>query len=265
MSDAQTEAYRASTGTVAAAAATLAAARLEQIVTDPRDWLAFFPAYIEDIMPALMAAGARTAALAGTDYRATRRAEGIRGDFAFRPVLPEPAALTASLFATGGQALQGIEKHDMAPGVALKKARIDIQGSVVRHTMNAARNSTIANAARDREAIGALYVTKGDEKVCYWCAMLASRGPVFGDDSYDDADKLFTGTGTAKSHDHCRCVLKTVYREQSPLLDEYHRLEAEWRDVNWAPNWRELDPSVAHIRNSGKAALLAWRRHWEKR
>ena len=40
----------------------------------------------------------------------------------------EPAALTASLFATGGQALQGIEKHDLAPGIALKKAKIAVQG-----------------------------------------------------------------------------------------------------------------------------------------
>lgn len=264
MSDPQTEAYRTSTATISAAAAALAVARLEQMV-NPADWLRFFPAYVESIMPALLAAGARTAGLAGSDYRLTRRLEGVRGDFDFLPVLPEAAAIRASLFATGGQALQGIEKRDLAPGLAMKKAKIAVQGSVIRHTMNAARNSTITNAARDREAIGALYVTRGDEQVCYWCAMLASRGPVFGVDSYDDADKLFTGTGTAKSHDHCRCVLKTVYREKSPLLDEANRLEAQWRDVNWAENWRDLDPAVPHIRNSGKAALRAWRRHWENR
>lgn len=265
MPDPQTEAYRGSTSAVAGATAALVAARMEALVVDPRDWVRLFPGFVEDVLPALVASSARIAALAGSDYRATRRAEGIRGDFTFRPVLPDPAMLRRSLFATGGEALQGIDRHQTPPGVALKKAKIAVQGSAIRHTMNAGRNSTIANAAEDREAIGALYVTRGDSKVCYWCAMLASRGPVFGRDSYDDADRLFVGTGTAKSHDHCRCILKVVYREKSPVLTEANRLEAEWRDVNWAPNWRDLDPSVPHVRNSGQKALLAWRRHWENR
>src|SRR5690606_27489371 len=127
----------------------------------------------------------------------------------------------------------------------------------IRYSTNAARNSTIAATKRDPEAIGCVYVTAGDDRVCFWCAMLASRGPVFKGYSFDDSDDRFEGPGTAKCHDHCRCILVPIKSLDSQRIDASKELWERWKAVNHDENGRIL--------NSGKAALLAWRRHWEGR
>lgn len=257
--DPQTEAYRMASVTVAGVAALYAAQALQAV--DLTRLLPSFEEFLDTVTGPTTAAAVRLTSLARQDFFATREGAGLTSPRpAWQAQQLSPAALRRSLYATVGQTLQGIERHQVAAGAAMKRARIEAQGVVIRQTMNVARNSTIATAKIDPDAIGALYVTKDDDKVCSWCLMLASRGPVFGDDSYEDADRLFTGTGTAKSHDACRCVLKAVYAGGSPLLDRAHELEAAWRDVNWAPGWR-ANPTQPMIRNSGKKALNAWRRH----
>ena len=257
--DPQTEAYRRSSVAMAGAAAIYASHAMSTI--DLARLLPSLEEYVDLVLRTSTAASERVIGLARTDFYATRLAAGIREDapdWQARPLLDE--ALRRSLYATVGQTLQGIERHGTPAGAAMKRARIQAQGVVTRQVMNAGRNSTIATTERDPRALGAVYVTREDANVCSWCLMLASRGPVFGSDSFKDADRLFTGTGTAKSHDACRCVLKTVYSTGSPLLDRAHELEKEWRDVNWSEGWRE-NPREATIRNSGKKALNAWRRH----
>lgn len=258
MSDQQTEAYRRSTIALTSAATLYAIQQLQQA----QDIDTFF----DSILGVVNRASAGVVNLARNDFYATRRAAGVRGpDPTWQPRPLQPEALRASLYATAGQTLQRVEKFDLPLGGALKRAQTQVAGVVTRQVMNSARNSTIATTKQDREAIGALYITRGDDKVCYWCGMLASRGPVFGSDSFVDSDAQFVGTGTAKSHDHCRCVVKVVYSEDTPLLDESHRLEELWRDINWAEGWRDMDRTVPHIRNRGKTALNEWRRVWEGR
>jgi ribosomal protein S11 len=53
----------------------------------------------------------------------------------------------------------------------------------------------------DDQVIGWIRVTSG--KACSWCAMLSSRGPVYGS----------ARTGFA-SHDHCNCSIEPVYRAE---------------------------------------------------
>lgn len=251
MIDPQTEAYRQTSITLSAAAALYASQAIAAV-----DTARLIPS-LEEIISAILgpssAAADRVISLARGDYYATRRAAGVTGtapEWVDQRLSRE--ALRRSLYATVGETLQGIERFDVAPAAALKRARVQAGGVVTRQVMNAGRNSTIATAQGDARVIGCLYVTREDANVCYWCLMLASRGPVFGSESYEDADRLFTGVGTAKSHDSCRCVVKPVYSTGSPLLDRSHELEKAWRAVNW---------ENGQVKNSGKAALKAWRRH----
>ena len=251
MADPQTEAYRQASIALTSAAALYASQAISTV-----EVARLLPS-LEEIVAAIFgpvsAASDRVVALARQDYYATRRAAGISGQvppWVTRDLSRD--ALRASLFATAGQTLQGIDRFDVAPAAALKRARIQAAGVVTRQVMNAGRNSTIATAQRDDRALGSLYVTREDADVCSWCLMLASRGPVFGSDSFTDADRLFVGRGTAKSHDHCRCIVKAVFASGSPLLERSHELEKAWREVNWEDG---------RIKNHGKDALNAWRRH----
>lgn len=101
-----------------------------------------------------------------------------------------------------------------------------ITGSVMRHAQNGGRQTLYDNILEDPVALGYIRVTRTNP--CYFCAMLASRGIVFGVDSFDESDPRFTGTGNAKVHDSCFCSLKPVYVTDDPLLVDVANFEALW-------------------------------------
>lgn len=88
-----------------------------------------------------------------------------------------------------------------------------VAATVVRHAQNGGRQSIIDAADGDALALGYVRVTKA--KPCFFCAMLASRGLVFAEDSFDDSDPRFTGDGNAKVHDECGCTMKPVYNRKT--------------------------------------------------
>jgi hypothetical protein len=101
-----------------------------------------------------------------------------------------------------------------------------VGGAVARHVQNGGRQTLYDNILEDPVALGYIRVTKQDP--CYFCAMLASRGIVYGEDSFDLADPRFTGSGNAKVHDSCACSLKPVYDSQDPMLVDVANFEALW-------------------------------------
>jgi hypothetical protein len=101
-----------------------------------------------------------------------------------------------------------------------------IAGSVARHAQNGGRQTLYDNILEDPVALGYIRVTKTDP--CFFCAMLASRGIVYGEDSFDFSDPRFTGSGNAKVHDSCACSLKPVYDTQDPMLVDVANFEALW-------------------------------------
>lgn len=103
-----------------------------------------------------------------------------------------------------------------------------ISSATMRHVQNGGRQ-TIADATKeDRLALGYVRVTKA--KPCFFCAMLASRGVVFADDSFADSDPRFVGNGTAKVHDHCECALKAVYDKKTDKVVQQTELFSDmWK------------------------------------
>ena len=241
--DEQTRQLQSQMGRASASVGALAAALLP-VLFDPEDPLASLDQWASRVSTLTIRAGARTMALAQHDYMRTRVAT-VGTPIRWVPDPPVPERIKSSLLSTSGQTImQGLDTYE----VALKRARIQASGVAIRHSMNAARNSTIATVKTDPDVIGAVYLTRGDDDVCSWCMMLASRGPVFKEHSFWHSNELFRGEGTAKSHDFCRCVIRVVGSEDAPLL-------AQARDL-YENGW--LPATKGH---SGRNALNAWRRH----
>lgn len=93
-----------------------------------------------------------------------------------------------------------------------------------------------------RGAVG--YARVIDANPCPFCAMLASRGPVYRSNAFTDANALFTGDNAFKVHDGCECSLEPVYgRSGAKLPPGSEQLAQEWADVaagrpNPAAYWR---------------------------
>ncbi len=111
----------------------------------------------------------------------------------------------------------------------LTNLQTGVHGSVQRHVGNGGR-ATLRNIVeeQDRQALGYIRVTRA--KPCYFCAMLASRGPVYGDDSFDDSDPRFEGQGNVKVHDSCHCTIEPVYSSKTAWPGRGREFEGMWRD-----------------------------------
>jgi len=117
-----------------------------------------------------------------------------------------------------------------------------------RHVGNGAREQIQDSAKADRRALGWIRITGPNP--CYFCAMLASRGPVFSVDSFDDSDTLFDGAGHHKVHDSCACSMRQVYSRD--------RNEYPQRNIDLEFGWLSLKDELGY-----SPSLDEWRNHYE--
>jgi len=196
-------------------------------------------------------------------YQAFRKAEVQGGDGFELPAMTELnlQALETSLRVTGEVALKkriaGLPLGGDLPALtqqllvkqAIEETSVDISGAATRHVMNGGRDELSNMVADDREALGYIRVTDGDP--CYFCAMLASRGPVYDDLSFDESDPRFIGAGEHKVHDHCGCSTEPVFDRKTKWPGKARAAETAWVDLS-----REL----GHV-----PTILEFRRRWEGR
>lgn len=167
------------------------------------------------------------------------------------------ADATVSLTITGNY---GIKAQMPGPEDDLmQNARSNSAGAGVRHAMNGGRNAVNNVMRLDRRVIGYARVT--DVNPCYYCALLASRGAVYGKGSFTDANNRFTpnpdgpkglpaGWIPARTHDHCRCSLRPVYAKSQAMDDEAKFYRDQW-DANtrkWF--WLDNKQQVEHFRKT---------------
>jgi hypothetical protein len=109
---------------------------------------------------------------------------------------------------------------------AFESAGKTVSAAAVRHTLDGGRDLMREAAQEDRLAIGWARVTRDDP--CYFCAMLASRGPLYGEKVFTDSDAKFTGSGIAKVHDACQCTMEPAYSRSSEWPGRGRDFEALW-------------------------------------
>jgi hypothetical protein len=132
---------------------------------------------------------------------------------------------------------------------ALSKAGNSAVGAAVRHAGNGGREQIRETVKVDVRATGYARITAAAP--CYFCAMLASRGAIYKEDSFAASDARFEGPGNAKVHDSCQCGMRPVYTKN----------ESEWPEFNQAMHslWESGDME------GDMDTLLAWRRLYEGR
>jgi hypothetical protein len=177
-------------------------------------------------------------------YQSFRKLEASGGDGFSLPAMSELnlQALETSLRVTGEVSLKkkiavlplndGIPKltQQLLVKQAIQDTSVDISGAATRHVMNGGRDELQNLVADDREALGYIRVTDGDP--CYFCAMLASRGPVYDDLSFDESDPRFIGAGQHKVHDHCGCSTEPVFSRKTQWPGKARAAETAWIDLS---------------------------------
>lgn len=116
---------------------------------------------------------------------------------------------------------------------AIVTAERSVAGATLRHVQNGGRTTTYEGQLADQEASGYVRVTRG--KPCYFCVMLASRGVVYSEGSFDASDPRFTGEGNVKVHDSCQCSLQPIYRDSDPWIKKAREFEDMWREGSDGP------------------------------
>jgi hypothetical protein len=140
-----------------------------------------------------------SSAFAAAYYDSFRRAEQVAGAPTPRPALPvDPEHVATSMHVTGrvmtGKALLA----GQSPQAAMQTALVRTSGALTRHVLAGGRDTLVLSTLEDEQAVGWARVTSG--RCCAFCAMLASRGPVYGED-----------TSRFRAHDHCACTAEPSY------------------------------------------------------
>lgn len=171
-----------------------------------------------------------SAALARNYFTAYRVLERVPGTFDPElPADPPDDQLITSMIVTGPRALQAATDRAggaLAPTDARKIMESNARAAQ-RHVLNGARGVVDDILQRDPATSGYMRLTDGDP--CYFCAMLASRGPVYKDDSFDDSDPRFSGAGDQKVHDGCGCSLVPIYGSGQVALTQWKKYERLWQ------------------------------------
>lgn len=251
-----TEAARASQARRAAAIAALVSLYYRQkvAVKDPRS----VERWIDLMLPKILSEHDKQATAAARYGNRLRQLElGTTSDYSFQPTAAlNREQVERSLRIVGPERhlrkMQEIEESDLEP--TMKRAMINdarseavtaLAGSVARHVQDGARRTTYDNIAADPVCLGYIRITKTDP--CYFCAALASRGAVYGEDSFDESDPRFTtgkNGGNVKVHDSCGCALKPVYTDSDEFAVDAANFEALW--YQWSSGG---DPMYTFRRN----------------
>lgn len=186
-----------------------------------------------------------------TAYRVVER---VREPFVFDlpPDDINTEQVITSMIVTGPGALDraarklGVERVPNSAGIARKIMESNARAAQ-RHVTNGGREVVDDVLRRDPANSGYMRLTDGDP--CFFCAMLASRGPVYKEDSFEDSDPRFHGPGEQKVHDGCGCTLIPIYGSGAVALTQYKSYERLW--------------AASTRGSSGRGAVTAFRRAYE--
>lgn len=215
-----------------------------------------------------------SAALAARQYRADRVRAGVGAGFTPVPADPPPLEQIAQAVDWAVQPLWNSNVQAFALGqpeaeptetlpsssTAIADAKARLAAATERQVLNAGGTTITDNVLRDRKAKGYVRLTESDP--CWLCALLATRGMVYKEHSFDAANARFTapkiaGVGDqlpARAHDNCRCHLAPVFTAYEPTAQERQ----------WAQVYKDAKPDPADGPPS-KAKQIAFRRAFEGR
>lgn len=160
----------------------------------------------------------------------------------------DTADMRQTLLLAGPVRVKLLVKHGASPDSAQAGAAKKFSGIMRRQVLSGGRQLVDLTTRDDSKAIGWRRVTDGNP--CSFCAMLASRGPVYG--SQQRAEGI-AGSGL-RYHGHCGCTAEIVYGSWQPsaaeqrYIDEYEKAA---REANAAGLPRTQDTVLHRMRSNG--------------
>lgn len=150
--------------------------------------------------------------LAARYFRDFRAAEQVAGaSFPLLADVMDEEQIRASLRATGLAQTARAIRAGMTPEIAAEQGFVAAAGAAGRLALNGGRETVIESVRVDTEARRWMRVTDGDP--CFFCAMIASRGAVYTEQSV-----------RFEAHDHCGCVPEPFYDgSEMPTLNQQFR------------------------------------------
>lgn len=205
---------------------------------------ASWPAVRAALIPLVVRAREQSAALAGTAYADARRDAGVDGEFDPEgPLLLMRRRLEAALDVTGPVEFKRAIAAGRNPQQAMDAAAVRMVGSTQYLALEGGRSVMKQSIDRDEAATGYARVTDADP--CHWCAMLASRGPVYKSAKTAGDPRQ----GGNRYHDHCACQAWPAFTNDEPFIGIAEKLYDDWL--------------AATRGRGGKHAVNAFRRWWE--
>ncbi|MEU6725474.1 hypothetical protein ABZ917_17340 [Nonomuraea wenchangensis] len=211
------------------------------------------PQWIAAVIELLERFAGMSATLAADYYSEERDIARVRGAFVPTPgQIPDGKAEASLRWAT--KDLWIPEDDNPSPieerlAAAEKKA----EGGAQKIVADVGRDTITEALEEDDEALGWARVT--GPNTCAFCALLASRGPVYASEKTAgrDADKRFKGEGRYKFHDHCDCTVVPIFAGQ------------QWDPPAYVQEWERLYAESTGGAYGTKAKLAAWRKAYEGR
>lgn len=131
-------------------------------------------------------------------------------------------ALTTSLIVTGPVAAKASIARGLPAARAMDTALVTSAKAAMRHALDGGRRTTLDTVAADRNAVGWARATSGQP--CHFCAMIASRGPVYKGEN----------TADFQPHDGCSCTAEPVYRDDAAWPAGSDRWQDLWQQAKAA-------------------------------
>jgi hypothetical protein len=150
---------------------------------------------------------------------------------------PDPARIAGTLYLVGRDMTRRAIAAGQAPEAARRTALVRTSGTVGTLVLDGGRSTLLRSVAADPQTDG--WARIASSGCCAFCAMLASRGPVYGEASAD-----------FEAHDHCACTAEPAY-SGTALTAEAKRFRALWD--------REAKPAGADALQAFRRALAAER------
>lgn len=214
-----TEAYRLSQSTLAAK--TVTDSFTAWAALDPTDLDGTIVGWLQLMQTIVAQHRAASAALAGdylTAYRAVELGT-VKGFTVVAGAPLDPAALATSLTVTGPVRIKTAMGAGRLLADAIDTAKADAAAAASRHALDGGRATAMATVAGDKRCLGWARATSGDP--CAFCAMLASRGPVY---------KAEDSAGF-EAHDRCNCQAEPVYSAAADWPAGAQDYRSLWNDV----------------------------------
>lgn len=187
---------------------------------DPRDLAATLAPFTR-AGSTLVLAGRRASALAASRYYADfRRLERVRGGGVFVGIAapPEAALVEGNLRGAGLKGIKTARDAGKTPEQASQNGFVKMAGSASGIVLGGGRDTLMSAVRSDPEAHGWQRVTSG--RPCAFCAMIASKGIIAGDEA----------SAGFEAHGHCGCTAEPAF-EGSSIRPDNERLAQAWQEA----------------------------------